>query len=65
MAEHVAGTHLRTRRDTEWDKGREAVARFLGYAPPELDDLADDLLYALDRQGEDSARMISAPRLRH
>ena len=53
VAEHVAGTHLRTRRDTEWDKGREAVARFLGYAPPELDDLADDLLYALDRQGED------------
>ncbi|HMY80011.1 MAG TPA: HDOD domain-containing protein, partial [Thauera aminoaromatica] len=53
VAEYVAGTHLRTRRDAEWDKGREAVARFLGYAPTELDDLADDLLYALDRQGED------------
>lgn len=53
VAEHVAGTHLRTRRDAEWDKGREAVARYLGYAPTELDDLADDLLYALDRQGED------------
>ena len=53
VAEYVAGTHLRTRRDAEWDKGREAVARFLGYAPTELDDLADDLLYTLDRHGED------------
>jgi len=53
VAEYIAGTHLRTRRDAEWDKGREAVARFLGYAPTELDDLADDLLYTLDRHGED------------
>ncbi|MFU2487426.1 HDOD domain-containing protein [Thauera sp. WH-1] len=48
VGEYVAGTHLRTRRDAEWDKGREPVARFLGYSPTELDDIADDLVYAFD-----------------
>ena len=52
VAEYVAGTHLRTRRDAEWDKGREAVGRFLGYTSTELDDLTDDLLYTLHRQHE-------------
>lgn len=55
VAEYVAGTHLRTRRDAEWDKGREAVGRFLGCTPTELDDLTDDLLYTLHRQHDDTA----------
>lgn len=50
IAEHVVGTHLRTVEDAEWVKGREAVARFFGYTPTELDDIADDLLYWLDEQ---------------
>ncbi len=53
IGEYVAGTHLRTRRDAEWDKGRAAAARFLGYSATELDDLADDLVYRFDRQGSE------------
>ncbi|HRP23706.1 MAG TPA: HDOD domain-containing protein [Thauera sp.] len=55
VGEYVAGTHLRTRRDAEWDKGREPVARFLGYSPAELDDIADDLVYAFDCHTRDEA----------
>lgn len=50
VAEYIAGTHLRTRRDAEWDKGREPAARFLGYPVTELEDLADDIIYSFDRQ---------------
>ncbi len=49
VAEYVAGTHLRTRRDAEWDKGREQAAHFLGYPVTELEDLADDIIYSFDR----------------
>ncbi len=55
IGEYVAGTHLRTRRDAEWDKGRAAAARFLGYSATELDDLADDLVYRFDRQSSEQA----------
>lgn len=50
VAEYIAGTHLRTRRDAEWDKGREPAARFLGYSVTELEDLADDIIYSFDRK---------------
>ena len=49
VAEYVAGTHLRTRRDAEWDKAREPAAHFLGYSVTELEDLADDIIYSFDR----------------
>jgi HD-like signal output (HDOD) protein len=48
IAEHVAGTHLRTVEDAEWNKAREGLAALLGYTLTELDDIADDLLYWLD-----------------
>lgn len=51
VAEYVAGTHLRTRRDAEWDKGRAPAAHILGYPVAELEDLADDIIYSFDRQG--------------
>ncbi len=50
VAEYIAGTHLRTRRDAEWDKGREPAAHFLGYRLTELEDLADDIIYSFDRK---------------
>ena len=50
VAEYIAGTHLRTRRDAEWDKGREPAAHFLGYPLTELEDLADDIVYSFDRK---------------
>ncbi|MBC9073777.1 HDOD domain-containing protein [Thauera sp. CAU 1555] len=55
IAEHVVGTHLRTVQDAEWGKGREPIARFLGYTPTEMDDIADDLLYWLDEQKNQEA----------
>ena len=50
VAEYIAGTHLRTRRDAEWDKGREPAAHFLGYPLTELEDLADDIVYSFVRK---------------
>lgn len=50
VAEYIAGTHLRTRRDAEWDKGSEPAASLLGYTVTELEDLADDIIYSFDRK---------------
>lgn len=55
IAEYVVGNHLRTVQDAEWAKGREPIARFLGYTLTELDDIADDLLYWLDEQKNQEA----------
>ncbi|WP_288023571.1 HDOD domain-containing protein [Thauera sp.] len=50
IGEYVAGTHLRTRQDAEWDKGRDAVACFLGMPLTDIEDLAEDVLLALESQ---------------
>lgn len=50
VAAYVAGTHLRTRNDSEWEKARQPVAHYLGYATSDLEDLAEDLIYKLSQQ---------------
>lgn len=49
FAEHIVSHHLRLRQDMEWIKAAERVASFFGTSIDELDDLADDILYQLDR----------------
>lgn len=55
VATYIAGTHLRSGSDAEWDKARLPAAHFLGYAPDDLDNLAEDLVYKLDQQTRSEA----------
>ena len=48
VGEYVASTHLRTVQDAEWSKAHDIIALCLGYAPSDLDDIADDLIYQFD-----------------
>ena len=41
--------------NAEWDKARLPAAHFLGYAPDDLDNLAEDLVYKLDQQTRSEA----------
>jgi HD-like signal output (HDOD) protein len=50
IAEHAASTHLRTRRDAEWDKAQGPLCHFLGMSATELEDLSEDIVYTLDQR---------------
>lgn len=65
LADHITGQHLRLRQDMEWLKAAQKVALYFGRSEQEIDDLADDVLYRLDkeaqRKGAQDREMTSDP----
>lgn len=53
LAGYIAGQYLRSNRDQEWGKAAAGVSSYFGISASELDDIAEDLLYRLDKQKND------------
>lgn len=47
LAGHIAGIHLRTREERDWDEAQERIRAFFGLSADELNDLVDDMLHDL------------------
>ncbi|MCL2829237.1 MAG: HDOD domain-containing protein [Betaproteobacteria bacterium] len=58
FADHITGQHLRLKQDQEWKKAGQKVAAYFSRTDQEISDLADDMLYRLDKkeQGERRAQ---------
>jgi len=50
LADYITGQHLRLRQDMEWLKAAQKVATYFGRSPQEIEDIADDVLYRLDKK---------------
>ncbi len=52
LADHITGQHLRLNQDKEWQKAARKVAAYFGRTDQEISDLADDMLYRLDKKAQ-------------